>query len=117
MDRMLVTGAAGLIGPNFVQHVVERANARITALDELTYAPSREALYEVPPDRIDLVVSAVADAALPRLEQAPPSSSVGSRGSGTRPGWREPSTGAAATGSGGAPHGQATEAAYAAKGQ
>jgi dTDP-glucose 4,6-dehydratase len=64
MDRMLVTGGAGFIGANFVRHVTEHTDARVTVLDKLTYAASREALADLPPDRIDLVVGDIADAAL-----------------------------------------------------
>jgi dTDP-glucose 4,6-dehydratase len=64
MDRMLVTGGAGFIGANFVRHVIEHTDARVTVLDKLTYAASREALADLPPDRIDLVVGDIADAAL-----------------------------------------------------
>jgi dTDP-glucose 4,6-dehydratase len=64
MDRMLVTGGAGFIGANFVRHVVAHTDARITVLDKLTYAASREALADLPPDRVELVVGDIADAAL-----------------------------------------------------
>jgi dTDP-glucose 4,6-dehydratase len=64
MDRMLVTGGAGFIGANFVRHVIEHTDARVTVLDKLTYAASREALADLPPDRIDLLVGDIADAAL-----------------------------------------------------
>jgi dTDP-glucose 4,6-dehydratase len=64
MDRMLVTGGAGFIGANFVRHVIEHTDARVTVLDKLTYAASREALADLPPDRIDLVVGDIAEAAL-----------------------------------------------------
>src|SRR5688500_10768521 len=63
MDRILVTGGAGFIGSNFVHHVVGRTDAVVTVLDRLTYAASREALDELPPDRVRLVVGDVADAA------------------------------------------------------
>jgi dTDP-glucose 4,6-dehydratase len=64
MDHMLVTGGAGFIGANFVRHVVEHTDARVTVLDKLTYAASREALADLPPDRVDLVVGDIADAGL-----------------------------------------------------
>jgi len=64
MDRMLVTGGAGFIGANFVRHVTEHTDARVTVLDKLTYAASREALADLPPDRVELVVGDIADAAL-----------------------------------------------------
>jgi dTDP-glucose 4,6-dehydratase len=61
---MLVTGGAGFIGANFVRHVVEHTDARVTVLDKLTYAASREALADLPPDRVELVVGDIADAGL-----------------------------------------------------
>jgi dTDP-glucose 4,6-dehydratase len=64
MDRLLVTGGAGFIGANFVRHVVDHTDATVTVLDKLTYAASREALSDLPPDRVDLVVGDIADAAL-----------------------------------------------------
>ncbi len=64
MDRMLVTGGAGFIGANFVRHVIEHTDAKVTVLDKLTYAASREALADLPPGRIELVVGDVADATL-----------------------------------------------------
>ena len=43
MERLLVTGGAGFIGSNFVHHLVEHTDYRVTVLDKLTYAASREA--------------------------------------------------------------------------
>ena len=63
MGRMLVTGGAGFIGSNFVRHVVEHTDDRVTVLDKLTYAGSRESLADLP-DRVSLVVGDVADAEL-----------------------------------------------------
>jgi dTDP-glucose 4,6-dehydratase len=64
MDRLLVTGGAGFIGSNFVDHVVSHTDATVTVLDKLTYAASPESLAGLPPDRVELVVGDVADAAL-----------------------------------------------------
>lgn len=64
MDRILVTGGAGFIGVNFVRHLVDHTDAAVTVLDRLTYASNREALDELPPDRVRLVVGDVADAAV-----------------------------------------------------
>jgi len=61
MERLLVTGGAGFIGANFVHHVVGHTEARVTVLDKLTYAASREALDALPEDRVTLVVGDVAD--------------------------------------------------------
>jgi len=45
---MLVTGGAGFIGANFVEHVLESdPTLRVTTLDALTYAGSRENLANV----------------------------------------------------------------------
>ncbi|WP_435770517.1 dTDP-glucose 4,6-dehydratase [Nocardioides sp. SYSU DS0651] len=64
MQRILVTGGAGFIGSNFVHHLVRHTGARVTVLDKLTYAASREALEGLPEDRVRLVVGDVADAAV-----------------------------------------------------
>ena len=37
-ETYIVTGAAGFIGSNFVKMALEREDARIVALDKLTYA-------------------------------------------------------------------------------
>ena len=62
MDRILVTGGAGFIGSNFVHHLVEHTDVRVTVLDKLTYAASRESLAGLPTDRVELVVGDIADA-------------------------------------------------------
>jgi dTDP-glucose 4,6-dehydratase len=64
VDRILVTGGAGFIGSNFVHHLVRETAVRITVLDKLTYAASRESLEGLPSDRVSLVVGDVADGAL-----------------------------------------------------
>ncbi len=63
VQRILVTGGAGFIGSNFVHHAVGHTDASVTVLDKLTYAASREALAELPDERVRLVVGDVADAA------------------------------------------------------
>jgi dTDP-glucose 4,6-dehydratase len=63
LERVLVTGGAGFIGANFVRHLVEHTQARVTVLDKLTYAASPEALAGLPSDRVDLVSGDVADSA------------------------------------------------------
>ena len=62
--RLLVTGGAGFIGSNFVHHVVDSSDHRVTVLDKLTYAASREALDGLPADRVELVVGDVAEEAV-----------------------------------------------------
>jgi dTDP-glucose 4,6-dehydratase len=38
MDRVLVTGGAGFIGSNFIRHLLNETNFKVTNLDKLTYA-------------------------------------------------------------------------------
>jgi dTDP-glucose 4,6-dehydratase len=62
--RILVTGAAGFIGSNFVRHWLERHPAdHVVAFDLLTYAGNRESLGDVD-DRIAFVQGDIADAEL-----------------------------------------------------
>lgn len=64
MDRILVTGGAGFIGSNFVHHLVEHTDARVTVLDKLTYAATRESVDGLPEDRVELVVGDILDSDL-----------------------------------------------------
>ncbi|QIX25586.1 dTDP-glucose 4,6-dehydratase [Nocardioides sp. JQ2195] len=59
--NLLVTGGAGFIGSNFVHHVVANTDHTVTVLDKMTYAASREALAELPEDRVTLVVGDIAE--------------------------------------------------------
>jgi dTDP-glucose 4,6-dehydratase len=62
--RVLVTGAAGFIGSNFVRYWLERhPDDHIVAYDLLTYAGNRENLADVE-DRIDFVHGDIGDFAL-----------------------------------------------------
>jgi dTDP-glucose 4,6-dehydratase len=61
---LLVTGGAGFIGSNFVHHVVNNTDLGVTVLDKLTYAASREAIDELPEDRVELVEGDITDATL-----------------------------------------------------
>ena len=61
MERLLVTGGAGFIGSNFVHHLVDHTDLKITVLDKLTYAASQESLAGLPEDRVQLVVGDIAD--------------------------------------------------------
>lgn len=60
----MVTGGAGFIGANFVHHLVAATDARVTVLDKLTYAASRESLSGLDPRRCTLVVGDICDADL-----------------------------------------------------
>ncbi|QXC61480.1 dTDP-glucose 4,6-dehydratase [Aquihabitans sp. G128] len=48
--HVLVTGAAGFIGSNFVRHVLASSDDHVTAFDALTYAGNRANLAEFEPD-------------------------------------------------------------------
>jgi dTDP-glucose 4,6-dehydratase len=62
--RLLVTGAAGFIGSNFVRHWTEaHPDDLVVAYDLLTYAGNRASLADVE-DRIDFVGGDIADLAL-----------------------------------------------------
>ncbi|KWX56950.1 dTDP-glucose 4,6-dehydratase [Mycobacterium sp. NAZ190054] len=62
--RLVVTGGAGFIGANFVRSTVrERPDVRVTVVDSLTYAGSRDSLRDVETE-IRLVEGDVTDAAL-----------------------------------------------------
>ncbi len=61
MTRMLVTGAAGFIGANFVIQALQRdPDLDITVIDALTYAGNRASLRTVE-DRIEFVQGDIAD--------------------------------------------------------
>jgi dTDP-glucose 4,6-dehydratase len=64
MARLLVTGGAGFIGSNFVHHVIDHTDHRVTVLDKLTYAGNRASLSGLPDQRVKFVHGDVADAAL-----------------------------------------------------
>ncbi len=62
--HLLVTGGAGFIGSNFVHHVVQHTDHRVTVLDKLTYAGNRASLDGLPADRVAFVHGDIADAAI-----------------------------------------------------
>jgi len=52
MKTIVVTGGAGFIGSNLVDHLLEKSgNSRIVVFDKLTYAGSKESLKEALSDR------------------------------------------------------------------
>ncbi|WP_114558993.1 dTDP-glucose 4,6-dehydratase [Desertihabitans aurantiacus] len=62
MQRVLVTGGAGFIGANFVDHLVVHTDLQVTVLDALTYAGHREAVDGFPSDRVAFVHGDITDA-------------------------------------------------------
>jgi dTDP-glucose 4,6-dehydratase len=60
--KILVTGGAGFIGSNFVQHHLENSrDDEIVVLDKLTYAGRRENLDGLPADRFTFIEGDVSD--------------------------------------------------------
>lgn len=64
MAHLLVTGGAGFIGSNFVHHVIQHTDHRVTVLDKLTYAGNLASLEGLPADRAAFVKGDIADAQL-----------------------------------------------------
>jgi dTDP-glucose 4,6-dehydratase len=64
MNRMLITGGAGFIGSNFVHHVIEHTDYRVTVLDALTYASNRMSIESVLGDRAVFVHGNICDSDL-----------------------------------------------------
>ena len=63
--RIIVTGGCGFIGSNFVRWVArERPGVHVTVLDKLTYAGNPENIAGLDPERVELVVGDICDAAL-----------------------------------------------------
>ncbi|MDX2026866.1 dTDP-glucose 4,6-dehydratase [Microcella sp.] len=62
--NLLVTGGAGFIGSNFVHHVIEHTDHRVTVLDKLTYAGNRASLAGLPDARLTFVQGDICDAPL-----------------------------------------------------
>ncbi len=62
MGTVLVTGAAGFIGSNFVRHLLTRTDHRVVAYDKLTYAGNRASLADVAGDaRFSFIEADIAD--------------------------------------------------------
>jgi dTDP-glucose 4,6-dehydratase len=60
---VVVTGAAGFIGSNFVRHLLAASADRVVGLDKLTYAGNRESLRDVQKDaRFSFVQADIGDA-------------------------------------------------------
>jgi dTDP-glucose 4,6-dehydratase len=61
-DTVLVTGAAGFIGSNFVRHVLAHTGLRVVAYDKLTYAGNLASLADVASDpRFSFIEADIAD--------------------------------------------------------
>lgn len=64
MAKYLVTGGAGFIGTNFVRHILEHTDDRVTILDKLTYAGRAESVAGLDDCRTRFVQGDVCDADL-----------------------------------------------------
>ena len=66
MKRLLITGAAGFIGSNFVRYeLAQHPDVQVTVLDKLTYAGRRETIADLLADtRVSFVQGDIGDAAL-----------------------------------------------------
>ena len=54
--RIFVTGAAGFLGSNYVRHVLDETDHRVTIYDALTYAGNLASIRDVLDDaRVDFV--------------------------------------------------------------
>lgn len=62
--KLLVTGAAGFIGINFVRHVLATTTFKIVGLDALTYAANPDSLNGLDPDRFEFVHGDIRDRVL-----------------------------------------------------
>ena len=64
MKNVLVTGAAGFIGSNFVRYLLEHSDANVTILDALTYAGHMSTVADMLGDRVAFVKGHIEDAPL-----------------------------------------------------
>jgi dTDP-glucose 4,6-dehydratase len=64
MNKVLVTGAAGFIGSNFVRYLLDHSDARVTILDALTYAGSLSTVEDLIGDRVAFVHGRIEDSEL-----------------------------------------------------
>ena len=61
MASLLVTGAAGFIGSNFVHYVIDHTDHSVTVVDKLTYAGNLASLDGLPADRFTFVEGDICD--------------------------------------------------------
>ena len=59
--KLLVTGAAGFIGVNFVRYVLAKTDHQIVGLDSMTYAANPKSLDGLDPSRFNLVKGDIRD--------------------------------------------------------
>ncbi|UOQ59912.1 dTDP-glucose 4,6-dehydratase [Leucobacter rhizosphaerae] len=62
--KILVTGAAGFIGSNFVHYLVANTDDIVTVIDKFTYAGNEASLAGLPAERVTVVRGDICDAAL-----------------------------------------------------
>ncbi|WP_449279518.1 dTDP-glucose 4,6-dehydratase [Leucobacter sp. GX0328] len=62
--KILVTGAAGFIGSNFVHYLVANTDDVVTVLDKFTYAGNEASLAGLPDSRVSVVHGDICDAEL-----------------------------------------------------
>lgn len=63
-SSILVTGAAGFIGSNFVHYLVRETESLVTVLDKFTYAGNEASLAGLPADRVNVLRGDICDAEL-----------------------------------------------------
>jgi len=59
-----VTGGAGFIGSNFVHHLVNNTEYKVSVLDALTYAGNRASIDGLPANRVDFIHGNICDVEL-----------------------------------------------------
>ena len=60
--KLLVTGAAGFIGSNFVHYLVANTDDIVTVLDKFTYAGNPASLAGLPEDRVNVIHGDICEA-------------------------------------------------------
>ena len=61
MSKLLVTGGDGVIGSNFVHHVMAHTDDQVVVLDKLTYAGNLASLEGLPENRYEFVKGDICD--------------------------------------------------------